>query len=391
MPRRRLLAGLGVAATVPVLSACGPDLLSSAGAASSAKPGAGDVPRTRVAETKSPGRGVQRTTFPMTALGISWIGPQRGLKVRLYDKDGNPGDWQPVNAGCPCGEDPREPVPTPGSATSRALVQTKGSFGYQVDAASGVRVVNAIAIDAGISALLDTDETSVNPQESPSGTPSSSASPTLTPTLSFPPPGLITRKKWGADESKRFKADGSENSPTRFFPVQALSVHHTVTVNDDPDPAATVRAIYEQHAISNDWGDIGYHFLIDAKGRIYEGRFSGDDGVPGHDKEGRIVTAFHTAGFNSGNVGVALLGDFTKGEQTPAMRKSLIRLLASLAQKHNLDVESDITYTNPVDGKTKQAPALAGHRDWIPTECPGTTTYADLQALRGQVAELLAG
>ncbi|MEV2235384.1 peptidoglycan recognition family protein [Streptomyces phaeochromogenes] len=206
----------------------------------------------------------------------------------------------------------------------------------------------------------------------------------------FPPAGLITRKKWGADESKRFKADGSENSPTQFFPVQALTVHHTDTANNDPDPAATVRAIYEQHAISNDWGDIGYHFLIDAKGKIYEGRFSGADGVPAHDKQGKVVTAFHTVGFNSGNIGIALLGDFNKGEQTPAMRDSLARLLASLAKKHGLDVESNITYRNPVNGTTKQAPALSGHRDWIATDCPGTSTYTGLEALRGQVAGLRA-
>ncbi|MET7609217.1 peptidoglycan recognition family protein [Streptomyces avermitilis] len=324
----------------------------------------------------------------MTALGITWTGPQRGLKVRLYDKGGNPGDWQPVNAGCPCGKDPSDPTPTPASAASRALVPAKGSFGYQVDAASGVRVINAIAIDAGLSPLLGVEDTT-SLGKFPSEGPSSSGSAEGSPTPDFPPPGLITRKKWGADESKRFNADGSENSPTRFFPAQALTVHHTVTANEDPDPAATVRAVYEQHAIANDWGDIGYHFLIDSKGRIYEGRFSGNDGVPAHDKQGRVVTAFHTVGFNSGNIGIALLGDFTKAEQSPAMREALARLLTSLAEKHNLDVESDITYRNPADGRTKRAPALAGHRDWIATECPGTTTYTGLEALRRQIAGLL--
>jgi hypothetical protein len=389
MRRRRFLAGLSAAAAVPVLAACSPDFPGSGGSSPSATSEARGAPRTRVSQTRSPGREIHRTSFPMTALGISWTGPQRGLKVRLYDKDGNPGDWQPVNAGCPCGKDLSDPAPMPASATSRVLVPAKGSFGYQVDAAFGVRVVNAIAIDAGLSPLLDGEEAAASPEESPSESPSSNAKANGTPALDFPLPGLITRKKWGADESKRFKADGSENSPTRFFPVQALTVHHTVTANNDPDPAATVRAIYEQHAVSNDWGDIGYHFLIDAKGRIYEGRFSGDDGAPAHDKQGRVVTAFHTGGFNSGNIGIALLGDFTKGEQTPAMRDSLARLLASLAKKHNLDVESNITYRNAVDGRERRTPALAGHQDWIATECPGTATYTGLEALRGQVAGLL--
>ncbi|MEU6602909.1 N-acetylmuramoyl-L-alanine amidase [Streptomyces flaveolus] len=415
MQRRRFLAGLGAVAAVPALGACGPDYIGAAASSPSAKPkpGKGDVPRTHVSQTPSPGRSVQRTSFPMTALGISWTGPQRGVKIRLYDKEGNPGNWQPVNAGCPCGADPSDSKPAPAAAVSRALVPANGSFGYQVDAASGIHVVNAIAIDSGLFPVLNepeaapsspsaspsssptADSPSASPSssptaDSPSASPSPTATTTRTPVQDFPPTGLITRKQWGADESKRFKADGTENSPARFFPVQALTVHHTVTANNDPDPAATVRAIYEQHAIANDWGDIGYHFLIDGNGRIYEGRFSGDDGVPAHDKQGRVVTGFHTVGFNSGNIGVALLGDFDKGEQTPAMRDSLARLLASLAKKHNLDVQADITYRNPVNDKTKQAPTLAGHRDWISTECPGTSTYASLDALREQVAGILA-
>jgi hypothetical protein len=76
------------------------------------------------------------------------------------------------------------------------------------------------------------------------------------------------------------------------------------------DPAATIRAYYYLHANTNDGGDIGYHFLIDEAGRIYEGRYTGMDGIPAHDAGGKMVTAFHTSGFNSGNLGIALLGTF---------------------------------------------------------------------------------
>ena len=62
--------------------------------------------------------------------------------------------------------------------------------------------------------------------------------------------------------------------------MQTLTVHHTVTANTDPDPAATVRAIYFFHCITEDFGDIGYHLLIDQAGTVYEGRYSGPDPVP---------------------------------------------------------------------------------------------------------------
>ena len=78
-----------------------------------------------------------------------------------------------------------------------------------------------------------------------------------------------SRAAWGADESLRVP------NPPAFFPVQTLTVHHTVSPNDDPDPAATVRAIYAQHVVANGFDDIGYQLLIDARGCVYEGRCVG--------------------------------------------------------------------------------------------------------------------
>ncbi|MFI1302414.1 peptidoglycan recognition family protein [Streptomyces sioyaensis] len=201
----------------------------------------------------------------------------------------------------------------------------------------------------------------------------------------------LSRAAWGADESKRFYTDGTESSPPKYYPAQALTVHHTVTPNNDPDPAATVRAIYEQHASPDgeDFGDIGYHFLIDEAGRVYEGRWSGEDGIPAHDKNGSVVTAFHTKGYNSGNVGIALLGTFIEQQPTGAARRTLARLLAVLAKAHRLDPAANITFTNPVNSAKKNVPMISGHRDWLATECPGGTLYNALPSLRGDVAALV--
>ena len=90
----------------------------------------------------------------------------------------------------------------------------------------------------------------------------------------------LNRAGWDADESYRFAPDGSEIFPPAYFDVQTLTVHHTVTANNDANPAATVRAIYFDMAVTQDFGDIGYHLLIDQQGTVYEGRYSGNDSVP---------------------------------------------------------------------------------------------------------------
>jgi hypothetical protein len=89
-------------------------------------------------------------------------------------------------------------------------------------------------------------------------------------------PAVIPRAGWGANESLRYDSSGKEIWPPAFWPIQKLIVHHTDTQNGDPDPAATVRSIYYYHAVTQGWGDIGYNFLIDESGRIYEGRHSRD-------------------------------------------------------------------------------------------------------------------
>nr|BFE74638.1 hypothetical protein GCM10020092_079390 [Actinoplanes digitatis] len=114
--------------------------------------------------------------------------------------------------------------------------------------------------------------------------------------------------------------------------MQTFTVHHTATGNDDPDPAARMRSIYRYQAIDLGYGDFGYHFLIDEAGRVYEGRWSGGDALPGFDPAGWMVNASHVGGYNAGNVGVVLLGNFMQREPTAAARRSLTLLLAALVE-----------------------------------------------------------
>ena len=208
-------------------------------------------------------------------------------------------------------------------------------------------------------------------------------------------PAVIARSGWGADESLRFDAAGNERWIPAFYPVQKLVVHHTAGTNDDPDPAATIRAIYYYHAITQGWGDIGYNFLIDEAGRVYEGRYSrpyaSGESPTGEDAAGNGVTGAHVQGYNSGTVGVALLGALTSVDATPAARDAVERLLAWKADRHAIDPHGESLYTNPVNGTQKVFANIAGHRDLAATECPGGTFYGTLPALRSAVATRIGG
>lgn len=210
-----------------------------------------------------------------------------------------------------------------------------------------------------------------------------------------------TRAEWGADEHLMTWTPD-------FHPAQVMTVHHTATSNGDTDPEATVRAIYEYHAVDNGWGDIGYHYLVDQYGVVYEGRYSGTTSTPcemggtgadfAHEDataDADMVTAAHTGGNNSGNVGVALLGDFTYHPRhvntpTDAALGSLTDVLAEFSHRHGIDPEAAVTYVNPVTFESRTVDAISGHRDWASTECPGDNLYALLPDLRNDVSAKVA-
>jgi hypothetical protein len=210
------------------------------------------------------------------------------------------------------------------------------------------------------------------------------------------PGGLVcpveyrSRVAWGADESYRF-FPGHEEWPIEPNPTQVLTVHHSGFVTGS-DPAATVRSIYRQQALPasmgglQGWGDIGYHLLIDAAGVVYEGRYSGSDQWPVFDPSGQYtVTAAHALGYNTGNIGVCLLGYLNDSQPTAAARDALITVLAYLARAGRVGPLATVSYHNPVNGYTKTVLGLVGHRDWAATDCPGNAFYPRLGELRQQV------
>jgi len=203
-------------------------------------------------------------------------------------------------------------------------------------------------------------------------------------------PPVESRSGWGADPQYMTWAPA-------FYPTKKLTVHHTATSNDYADQAGAesqIRSIYYYHSVTQGWGDIGYNFLIDKFGNVYEGRYSRDYGganPSGDDATGNGVTGAHTSGWNSGSVGIALLGTFTDRDVTPAARQALESLLAWEASRNGIDPQATEPFVNPVSGATITSPNIAGHRDYAATACPGDTFYLALPGIRADVAARVAG
>jgi hypothetical protein len=193
-------------------------------------------------------------------------------------------------------------------------------------------------------------------------------------------PVVVPRSGWNADERLRFDRRGKELWPPVFQTVQKLVVHHTAGANGESGEAAkaTIRSIYYYHSVTQGWGDIGYNFLIDAAGVVYKGRHShapgsSADTLTGENTTGQGVTAGHAFGYNSGTVGVAMLGTYTGVDAPDATKSALKSLLISKAKVHGLDTAKQGLYTSPVNGTQAVFENLPGHRE-VPgnaTDCPG--------------------
>lgn len=168
---------------------------------------------------------------------------------------------------------------------------------------------------------------------------------------SAPMPVIHSRAAWGADESLRTWNPSLGN-------IQGAIVHHTAGVNGytAAQVPAIIRGIYAYHAVTLGWGDIGYHVMVDAFGRAWEGRYGGLH---------RHVVAAHTASYNTFTFGISVLGNF-EHVQVPAVAfERVARVLAWKLGYHG--IPADGTYE--AHGATHNV--VLGHGDVNATLCPG--------------------
>lgn len=180
-------------------------------------------------------------------------------------------------------------------------------------------------------------------------------------------PAFVPRASWG----------GSLNltgnifvPPASYTKVTHLIVHHSAGGNTSSNWAGVMQSIFDLHVYTNGWSDVGYNWLIDPNGVIYEGRGGGDN-----------VRGAHMCGYNSNTLGVCLLGNFVSVAPSEASIESLRKLLAWKACKENispLGTASIVSYP----GTMRQ---ISGHRDGCSpsaTECPGGVLWSMLPDIR---------
>ena len=336
------------------------------------------APAVRLDELAADPGEVVDLTHPSSHLGVRWTGEETVELVLRWRGASQPwSEWIPVEVAHDLGDDDA------GIRLSGLIVADDA-----VDAQ--VRVVDGEPDDLEIVAIdtehgprrLVLQRPSATAQVVPTSTTTTTASTTTTAKPGseppVPQPAIISRAQWGADESMK----GTD--PPAFGRLTRLALHHTAG-GEGSDPAATVRAIYAYHTKSNGWNDIGYNFLVDSAGRIYEGRYARQYAageVPtGESVDGLGVTGAHIAGNNTGTVGVSLLGDFSGSTYpTAAAITAAEKVFAWKADRHDIDVRGTTSWS------TGTKPTLIGHRDAGTTACPGDRLYENLPAMRARIA-----
>ncbi|MDT9592690.1 FG-GAP-like repeat-containing protein [Nocardioides zeae] len=181
-------------------------------------------------------------------------------------------------------------------------------------------------------------------------------------------PAIYSRSQWGADESMR---DGNP----RYATVRGAVIHHTVNANNytEAQVPGIIRGIYAYHVRSQGWSDVGYNFLVDKFGRLWEGRAGGIT---------RAVRGAHIAAHNDWAFGISAIGNYETAQPTAAMQEAIAKLIAWKLSIHGISATSTQTW-----GSVRM-PAIIGHRDGGSTACPGRYLYAKLGAIRTRAQQL---
>ena len=192
------------------------------------------------------------------------------------------------------------------------------------------------------------------------------------------PVPVTTRAEWGANASYMSWDPDYESAGH-------VVVHHTAGTNNYSagQSASIVRGIYYYHAVTLDWGDIGYNFLIDKYGTVFEGR-SGSVAAPA----GEMSVGAHARGVNTGTMGLSMMGDYSSVSPSDAQLSSVGRMagwflkragIADANGRAGLHVWTTERYQA---GSTISMPRILGHRDVGYTTCPGNVGYSKLGTIR---------
>lgn len=296
-------------------------------------------------------------------VGAEWQSRSEGVTVQSRTRNGS-GDWSPWSTldteqaadQDPGARDDRVTAPYwSGDATS-VEVRAVGAPGASVQGLQAVLVTSPTTPE-------DASLLGVSARSTVSG---------------VPQPSIISRAGWGADESL-LSLNGADCVPGSYDQtVKAAVIHHTEGTNTytAKQSASIVRGIYAYHVKSRGWCDIGYNFLVDKYGQIFEGRHGGIT---------KPVHGAHATQWNTNTVGVSFMMNSMTEAPTQAALNASYELLAWKLGSSYRDPLGTVTLA----GKT--LPVIFGHGDVMATDCPGTHLRAFLPQLRQNVAATMRG
>jgi hypothetical protein len=380
-PRLALVAVAGLALFAPLIPAGWQKPLQAAGASGPAVvPSYGEVaPSYQEVDLGSPtgmpfvsASAAGTKTFEM--VGVTW--PYRAnsaqvvVKVRVQQQ-GKWTAWERLPVEDEHGPDPAQEG-RPRSGTEAFWVGTANGVQASLTTLDGttVRGAKVALINPGTSPA---DEAPQTMSATAAGAAPMVASASRAP---YGMPAIISRRGWGADERLRGTNGAACAKPNYSKTVQAAFVHHTVDRNSytRAQVPAMIRAIYAYHVKSRGWCDVGYIFLVDKFGRVWEGRYGGMQ-FP--------VLGAHTGGYNTDSFGISLIGNFDTATPPAAMMEATARTIAW---------KMDGNYRSPLATVVlsgKRLNTVSGHRDTKATACPGIYVYRRLGWLRQRVNTLM--
>ncbi|WP_134742150.1 N-acetylmuramoyl-L-alanine amidase [Nocardioides sp. 503] len=362
------------------------------------------APQARIVAGK--GGGAQLTSLPQAvsgygAVGVTWgKGPELSKKqIQVHvrtETDDAWTEWMPVAYDAEHGPDPRsEEAKHSRPGTDALLVGDVDEVQVKVTTPQGAAPadlklaviapgeptatkVEAPAIDtreseAPTSARTAPVPTTDPPVEDPVADPAAPGAIEMQAATFTPKPVIYSRAQWGADERMRDK------SSLHYFEVHAGFVHHTVNANNytKAQVPGLLRSIYAYHTRSRGWSDIGYNYLVDRFGRIWEGRYGGVD---------RPVVGAHTLGYNDYSFAMSAIGNYDIAKPSDAMVQAYGALFAWKLSLHGVSASSR---SQQVGRKSFQA--INGHRDADSTACPGKYLYAKIPQIRTLAAAAQRG
>jgi hypothetical protein len=331
-----------------------------------------------VFEMRIPGAGRARTaggpwTSPVIAapkrfelLGIEWSGPDPQIQVRARLEDGSWTGWLDAPAGH--GHGPDEPNAGPQLTDP---VWTGPARSFELRAARPLGEARVVLVDAN---------------QSGAGARAAAMRYVQTDLAAGPgQPRIIARSSWATASCK-------PRVPYVYGAVDLVFVHHTVSANyyRRGQSAGMVRSICLFHKYGNGWNDIGYNFVVDRYGQIFEARAGGID---------EPIVGAQAGGYNVYSSGVALLGSFSGAAPNRTAFDALSQLLAWKLALHGVSVPGDVVvevtrtgapYSRYRAGARVRLDRISGHRDADTTSCPGNGLYRQLPRLR-QIVRRLAG